>query len=151
MTAAVVACLLGCNDGAAAPVPDASPSVGQRIADTVEAELGGVALTLEVADEPHERAVGLMGRERVPPGTGMVFEFDEPVRTSFFMFQVPVPLTAVFIREGVAVHVAHMQPCRKTDSSQCPLYGPDEPFDTVVETAPQTLPDVKPGDRFTRR
>lgn len=141
----VLALLVGCADDPEGP----EPPVGQRIEERVEARLDGVQLDLEVADEPHERAVGLMGRDEVPPGTGMLFEFEQPVRTSFYMFDVPVPLTAVFIRDGVVVHVAQMPPCTEDDASRCPLYGPDEPFDTVVETAPETLPDVVPGDRFT--
>ena len=147
----VVACLVGCDDASPTGAPGREPTVGQRIDETVTAELGGVPLTLEVADEPAERSVGLMGRTEVPPGTGMVFEFAEPVETSFYMFQVPVPLTAVFIRDGVVIDVEQMQPCAETDAARCPLYGPDEPFDTVVETAPATLPDVRPGDRFSRR
>ena len=155
VAALLVASLLGCGDtppdapDAAAPNP--VPSVGQRIAETVVADLGGVRLTLEVADEPQERAVGLMGRTEVPAGTGMVFEFEQPLQTSFYMFQVPVPLTAVFLRDDVVVHVEQMAPCTEIDAARCPLYGPDEAFDTVVETAPETLPDVRAGDRFTRR
>jgi hypothetical protein len=138
----------------AAGVPDLTPSptVGQRIAETVQAELGDVELELEVADEPDERAIGLMGRTDVPAGTGMVFEFGEAVSTKFYMFQVPVPLTAVFVRDGVVVHVSQMAPCTETDGTRCPLYGPDgEAFDVVVETAPETLPDVQVGDRYEQR
>jgi uncharacterized protein len=131
--------------------PTAGPTVGQRIEQTVQAELGGVPLVLEVADEPQERAVGLMGRTEVPDGTGMVFLFDAQVTSSFYMFQVPVPLLAVFVRDGVVVGVERMEPCAETDPGACPLYGPDEPYDTVVETAPETLPDVAPGDRLELR
>jgi uncharacterized protein len=152
-------CLLvaGCSDAtgrsdAGTAQPTAEPTVGQRIDETVDAVLGGVPLRLEVADEPGERAVGLMGRTEVPPGTGMVFQFDAPVSTKFYMFQVPVPLTAVFLRDGEVVHVAQMDPCEDTDPQACPLYGPDgQPFDTVVETAPETLPDVGVGDRLEYR
>lgn len=146
----------GCSDDPAPPaagpsVAAPSPSVGQRISDTTTAVLDGVELELEVADEQPERAVGLMGRTQVPAGTGMVFLFGAPVETSFYMFQVPVPLTAVFVRDGTVVHVAQMAPCTETDPRRCPLYGPDVPFDTVVETAPSTLPDVKVGDRLELR
>jgi len=130
------------------PSAGATPSVGQRIDEVVEAELGGVPLRLEVADDPAERAVGLMGRTEVPAGTGMVFLFDAPVTSSFYMFQVPVPLVAVFVREGVVVGVEQMVPCTEPQPQACPLYGPDEPFDTVVETAPETLPDVAVSDRL---
>lgn len=149
---AVAVLLAGCSSGddgsQAGPTAEPSPSVGQRIDETVEAELGGVRLTLEVADDPEERAVGLMGRTEVPAGTGMVFRFDEQVSSSFYMFQVPVPLVAVFVRDGVVVAVEQMEPCREADAVACPLYGPDEPYDTVVETAPETLAGLEPGARL---
>jgi uncharacterized membrane protein (UPF0127 family) len=116
--------------------------------DRIRATLGGVQLVLEVADDEQERAVGLMRRERVPPGTGMVFLYDEPVQARFYMFDVPIPLRAVFVREGSVVFSVVMPPCRSTVPQDCPTYGPDEAFDTVVETAPETLPDVQPGDRL---
>jgi uncharacterized membrane protein (UPF0127 family) len=156
-TALLTAALLSvaaCSDAAAPPVaapsaaPSPSPSVGQRIEQTVQAELGGVELVLEVADQPEQRAVGLMGRTEVPDGTGMVFLFDELVSSSFYMFQVPVPLVAVFVREGVVVGVEQMPPCTEDEPSACPLYGPGAEYDTVVETAPETLPDVAVGDRL---
>ena len=115
----------------------------------VRATLDGVRLTLEVADTEEERAVGLMRRESVPPGTGMVFLYDEPSEGRFYMYDVPIPLRAVFVREGRVVYSVVMPPCGKgVAPGDCPTYGPDEPFDTVVETAPETLPDVQPGDRL---
>lgn len=144
--------LAGCTSEAApGSTAQPQPPVAQRISETVDATLDGVPLVLEVADEPEERAIGLMGRSEVPDGTGMLFTFGKPVRTTFYMFQVPIPLTAVFVRDGVVVHVAQMEPCAAEDGSDCPLYGPDEEFDTVVETAPETLPDVQPGDRLQLR
>ena len=116
--------------------------------DRVRATLDGVELLLEVADDPEERAVGLMRRESIPPGTGMVFLYDEPVEARFYMYDVPVPLRAVFVRDGRAVYSVLMPPCELDVPQDCPTYGPDEPFDTVVETAPETLPDVQPGDRL---
>ena len=142
MRAAVAAVLLvllaGCSSDEPAPTPD----------DRVRATLDGVELLLEVADDPEERAVGLMRRESVPPGTGMVFLYDEPVQTRFYMYDVQVPLRAVFVRDGRVVSSVLMPPCELDDPQACPTYGPDEPFDTVVETAPETLPDVQPGDRL---
>jgi len=103
---------------------------------------------LEVADDPAERAVGLMRRPSIPPGTGMVFLFDSPVEVRFYMFDVQVPLRAVFVRDGRVVSSVLMPPCEESDPQACPTYGADGPFDTVVETAPETLPDVRPGDRL---
>ncbi len=115
----------------------------------VDAVLDGVELRLEVADTPQERATGLMRRESVPPGTGMLFRFDEPSTARFYMYDVPVPLRAVFVRDGVVVGAVLMPPCPESDPRACPTYGVDSPYDTVVETAPETLPDVQPGDRLT--
>jgi len=136
--------LAGCGSDGPSVDDDESQAVDER----VSAVLGGVQLELEVADEPAERAVGLMHRTSVPDGTGMVFLYDEAVSTRFYMFDVPIPLTAVFLRDGVVVSSVVMQPCEEGEPGACPTYGADGPFDTVVETAPATLPDVQPGDRF---
>lgn len=103
----------------------------------------------EVADDAQERAIGLMRREQVPVGTGMVFLYDAPSTGRYYMFDVPVPLTAVFAREGEVVGVVDMPPCPDQDPQACPTYGPDAPYDTVLETAPATLAGkVFVGDRL---
>jgi uncharacterized protein len=141
--AALVLLLAGCSadEPAAAPVDDGR----------VSAVLDGVELRLEVADDPTERATGLMRRESVPPGTGMVFLYDEPVQVEFYMYDVPIPLRAVFIDGDRVVSQVVMPPCEEPEPGDCPTYGADGPFDTVVEVDPATLPDVQPGDRFELR
>ncbi len=125
------------------------PAVPEAGDGRVRGTLDGVRLVLEVADTPEERAVGLMRRTSVPPGTGMVFRYDAPSTGRFYMYDVPIPLRAVFVRDGRVVYDVVMPPCEKGLSPQdCPTYGPDQEFDTVVETAPETLPDVQPGDRL---
>lgn len=139
----------GCSSSDAEPPaqdPAAAPS--PAAAERVSAVLDGVELELEVADTDQERAVGLMRRESVPPGTGMVFLYDAPSTGRYYMFQVPVPLRAVFVRDGSVVSTVVMPPCGLDDPAACPTYGADAPYDTVVETAPETLPDVQPGDAF---
>ena len=134
-----------------APSVSGSASVGQRLPDVVDARLGSLELRLEVADDEHERSVGLMGRASVPAGTGMLFRFPGPVRDRFYMFQVPVPLAAVFVSAGAVLAVVQMPPCPLSDPYACPTYGPDSPYDTVVETAPATVAAVRAGDRLTTR
>ena len=111
--------------------------------------LDGAELVLEVADTREERAVGLMGRTSVPAGTGMVFRFDMPSSGRFYMYRVPIPLRATFIREGRVVSTVVMPPCPLEDPQACPTYGADGPYDTVVETDPGQAPDPRPGDLFT--
>ena len=114
----------------------------------MQGELGGVALELEVADDPRERATGLMGRTSVPPGTGMVFLYDSPTNGRFYMYRVLIPLRATFIADGRVVSSVVMPPCPEQEPQDCPTYGADGPFDPVVETDPATLPDVAAGDAF---
>ena len=142
--------LAGCSSSEEQPAT-APSATASAPAERVEAVLDGVALELEVADTREERAIGLMGRESVPPGTGMVFLYDEPSTGRFYMFDVPVPLRAVFVRDGEVVSTVVMPPCEADDPSACPTYGAAGPYDTVVETAPETLPDVSPGDAFELR
>lgn len=144
--AALLALVLLAGCGSDAPSVDAGEP--QVVNERASAVLGGVELELEVADEPAERAVGLMRRTSVPDGTGMVFLFDEAVSTRFYMYDVPIPLKAVFIADGAVVSSVVMPPCEESEPRACPTYGADGPFDTVVETAPATLPDVQPGDPF---
>jgi uncharacterized membrane protein (UPF0127 family) len=137
--------VLGCS------APEQSASSPPSAAGEVTAVLDGVELELEVADTREERAVGLMRRESVPPGTGMVFLYDELSTGRYYMFDVPIPLRAVFVRDGQVVSTVVMPPCELDDPGACPTYGADGPYDTVVETAPETLPDVQPGDAFELR
>lgn len=144
MTRLALVLLLSLSACSSGEVPAAAPAD-----DRVRGTLDGVRLVLEVADTEAERAVGLMRRTSVPPGTGMVFRYDAPTEGRFYMYDVPIPLRAVFVRDGAVVFNVVMPPCEKGLAPQdCPTYGPDEPFDTVVETAPETLPDVQIGDRL---
>lgn len=114
---------------------------------TVQVRVGDVRLQAEVADDDEERAAGLRGRDGVPPGTGMVFRYDDPRPVRFTMSEVDYPLVAVFARDGRVVAVEQMPPCAAS-VADCPTYGPDEPVDTVVEAAPESLPSAAPGDEL---
>lgn len=134
--------LPGCSSSTPLATPAATP------VPTLSATLAGTRLRLEVADDDKQRAVGLMGRTSVPPGAGMVFRYDRPSTGRYYMFHVPIPLRATFIRDGAVLSTVVMPPCRLTDPYACPTYGTTAPFDMVVETDPATAADVRPGDRF---
>jgi uncharacterized protein len=111
---------------------------GGRAASTVR---------LEVAADPEARARGLMGRERVPPGTGMVFLYPADVQESFWMKDTLVPLSIAFVAgDGRVVSVTEMTPCR---ADPCPSYPPAGPYRYAVELAAGAFPaaGVGPGDR----
>ena len=117
------------------PTPAAAPSDGRVTVRVGRAE----PVRAEVADSAGERAVGLMRRTSVPPGTGMVFRYEAPSDGGYYMYDVPVPLTAVFARDGRVVGVIDMPPCGESDPGRCPTYAPGASYDTVLETAPETL------------
>ena len=106
--------------------------------------IGDVELEVELALTDEQRRAGLRDRE-VPEGFGMAFPYDPAQRVRFTMSEVELPLVAVFARDGVAVSVEQLEPCPGS-IAQCPVYGPDEPVDLVVEAAPASLPSARPGD-----
>lgn len=143
--AAVALLLTGCAGGPAERPAEQPAGLPDGRAVGV---LDGTKLLLEVADTEQERAIGLMGRTSVPVGTGMVFRYDGLSEGRFYMYRVPIPLRATFIREGKVVSTVVMPPCRLEVPGECPTYGAAGPFDTVVETDPAVAPDPQPGDPF---
>lgn len=62
---------------------------------------------VEVARTREQKAQGLMLRETVPQGTGMLFLFDPPEPATFWMKNTLVPLDLLFIDpEGTIVFIA---------------------------------------------
>ncbi len=73
---------------------------------------GSVPLVIEVADESHERRQGLMCRETLPYGTGMLFVFEESRALNFWMFNTYAPLDIVYLDDSRGVVKAlSMEPC----------------------------------------
>lgn len=52
--------------------------------------------TVEIADEPQERARGLMFREEMARDAGMLFVFDRPRLIGMWMKNTPLPLDMLF-------------------------------------------------------
>lgn len=67
--------------------------------DTVELRGdGGVArFTVELADDPAERSRGLMHRENMASGAGMLFVYERPQRAVFWMKNTLIPLDMIFM------------------------------------------------------
>ena len=77
----------------------------QRIA------IAALNITVEVADEPHERHLGLMYRKEMPKDHGMIFVYpDEKIR-NFWMKNTYIPLSIAYLdAEGIVLHLADMTP-----------------------------------------
>jgi hypothetical protein len=79
----------------------------QRIGIVVGAE----RLTVEVADEEHERQRGLMYRRSLEPGHGMLFVYPDTWRRAFWMKNTPLPLDIAFIDEhGTLTEILPLEP-----------------------------------------
>jgi uncharacterized membrane protein (UPF0127 family) len=62
-------------------------------------KLCGLNFSLEVADNPRARAIGMMFREGTQSARGMLFSSPEPVIQSFWMRNVPFDLDIGFFDE----------------------------------------------------
>lgn len=107
------------GESAAAP---ASSAPGEQVAAPEPGKawviFGSDTVDAEVARTPEERAKGLMYRENVPAGTGMLFVFDEEGPQSFWMANTYVPLDIAFIDASyTVVDIQQMEPLT-TDSHQ---------------------------------
>ena len=85
-------------------------------------------------EHPDDRARGLMFRDDVPDGTGMLFVFPDDRQHSFWMLNCRVPLDLVWLdAEMQVVHLfEHAPPCPERP---CPSYAPPVEARFVIEVA----------------
>src|SRR5205807_3160862 len=96
----------GCNDAAPAGLP------------TVTMKLGNQSYTLEVARSEMAQQKGLMFRDALPPGRGMIFPFDEQKVLGFWMANVRFPLDVIFVdASGKVVSIHEMRAYDKSTTS----------------------------------
>lgn len=90
-------------DGARSCISDTGfPDGAQRYELSVDGTSVG-EVTLEVADTPEERRVGLMGRESLARDRGMAFVYRDEAPRSFWMKNTLVPLDMVFLDSDLRV------------------------------------------------
>ena len=67
--------------------------------DLVEIEAGDrtIAFFVEIADDPEERAQGLMFRRDLPTDSGMLFVWPEAAPRTFWMKNTPLSLDMLFV------------------------------------------------------
>lgn len=83
----------------------------QEILPTITLRIRAVTVQAEVADEPGERAIGMMGRQELPDGKGMLFVFSAPQPLGFWMRDTLVPLSVAYINAaGVIREIHDLQP-----------------------------------------
>ncbi|MCK8463696.1 DUF192 domain-containing protein [Aliiroseovarius sp. S1339] len=68
---------------------------------------GQARFTVELADDPRERARGLMDRENMPSTHGMLFLFEQPQEVSFWMKNTLIALDMLFLNADGTVARIH--------------------------------------------
>ncbi len=67
---------------------------------------GQLSFQIELADTAEERSRGLMFRETMARGSGMLFVYEHPQRVAFWMKNTLLPLDMVFIEaDGQISHI----------------------------------------------
>ena len=94
----------------------------------------GHVVAVELALDDESRARGLMFRDRLAEGQGMLFIFPRDDVNSFWMKNTLIPLDMIFIdvnRRVVGIS-RDVPPCK---ADPCPSYGPGVPSRYVLEVA----------------
>jgi uncharacterized membrane protein (UPF0127 family) len=127
----------------------ASTAAGPTFAEK-KIGVGASCLRVQVAETREKRSHGLRDRDGMDGFDGMVFEFPDVLpgpgvmdhtKTRFTMSGVKFPLTIGFYDEsGLRVDAVDMETCSGTDGD-CPSYGSQGGFRTVIETPKGKLPD----------
>ena len=84
----------------------------------------GFVVSVEIVADPESRAQGLMYRDHLGDGNGMLFIFPESGEYPFWMKNTRIPLDMIWIDANRRIaHVKHdVPPCRIAD---CPSYPPN--------------------------
>lgn len=92
----------------------------------------GKAFTVELADSPQERSIGLSNRQNLDQNAGMLFIFESEGLHAFWMKGTLIPLDMIFIHDRKIVTIHRNVPTPAPDS-QVPFYTPRDPVNFVLE------------------
>ncbi|HSU55045.1 MAG TPA: DUF192 domain-containing protein [Candidatus Dormibacteraeota bacterium] len=115
----LIALASACNKptpAAAAPAPAAPaypqlPTKAQAKLPTTKLWLGAEEMVAELALDDTSRMTGMMFRTNMPENEGMLFVFPLPHRTSFWMKNTKIPLSAAYINpDGVILEIHALEP-----------------------------------------
>lgn len=83
---------------------------GGQLIRRVDISVGGLPISVEIADTPALRETGLMNRDSLPANHGMLFVYADEQMRSFWMRNTKIPLDIAFIdRNGSIVNIEQME------------------------------------------
>jgi uncharacterized membrane protein (UPF0127 family) len=143
------------DDGGRNGIDAPEPYTDREVAFIVDGEQRG-ELAVEVANTPSKIERGLMERESLPNGTGMLFVYPAVSQRGFWMKNTLVPLDIIFVDSELRVlNVEHASPGFEGERtcSNPDYYCSDGPARFVVEAergyANRT--GISPGDELVIR
>lgn len=117
-------------------------------ADTVElrGDWGSARFGVEIADDPGERALGLMNREEMPRSHGMLFVYEAPQTLAFWMRNTLIPLDMIFADSTGTVTRVHAEAV-PLDETQIPG-GDDVQFVLEINGGLAARLGIVPGSQL---
>ena len=154
--ALVLMLLAACSPSTTPPASTESAAATQTVATPEPSPNGprvifpdGFVVRVEIAADDELRAQGLMYRDQLRSGTGMLFLFSKDDQYPFWMKNTLIPLDMVWIDSTQKVaHVKYnVPPCKIAD---CPSYPPGVPSRYVLEVAGGVAQahGIKAGDQL---
>lgn len=127
----------------------AAPALAIADELTIVTDEGRYPFQVEIADDPMERARGLMFRKQMAADHGMLFDFSREQPVSFWMKNTPLSLDMLFVKEdGTIVAIAEDTTPFSTEGVPS-----GQPVRFVLEVLAGTSDklDIEPGDRIEHR
>lgn len=129
-------------------------------AELVEIDVSSARFTVEMAVTAEERRRGLMFRDSLPAGHGMLFVEPVVAEVGFWMKNMRISLDILYFDEAGRLQKMYesVPPCRPSvgagqglESSRCPLYRSHQPIKYVLELSAGTASKLglKVGDALS--
>jgi uncharacterized protein len=84
--------------------------------------INNTCFSIEIADTPEERQLGLMYRKQLPELSGMLFVFQQSGQYNFWMKNTLIPLDMIWIdAQNKIIDIKQATPCT---ADPCPTYNP---------------------------
>jgi uncharacterized protein len=94
----------------------------------------GRQIRAEVEINPTDMQKGMMFRDSLPRGRGMLFIHDKPGLYAYWMYQVRIPLDMLWMDAShLIVEISADTPPCKTKASECGSYGGHQQAQFVLE------------------
>lgn len=116
---------------------------------TINIELAGQKITVDIADTMATRAKGLGGRDGLNNNQGMLFIFNNSAYQTFWMMGMRIPIDIIWLQDDKIVDITENTPAPRAGELNLPTYKPSQKANKVLELKAGWVEQfkVKIGDR----